>query len=270
MTAITDLLDIMQRLRDPQTGCPWDCAQDYASIVPYTIEEAYEVADAIERGDLLELKNELGDLLFQVVFYAQLAKEQGLFDFDDIVATICAKMIRRHPHVFSSEFGSVQYTDEDQLHQAWEQIKAEERQAAAHTSVLDGVSATLPALSRALKLQKRAARVGFDWSAAQPVLEKIQEELDELQEALQSPDNKTEIAEEYGDLLFSCVNLSRFLKLDPEACLRAANRKFEDRFRQMEQRAEQAGYTFNNLTLDELERLWQDVKSSDPKRQKKE
>ena len=258
MTAITHLLDIMQQLRDPKTGCPWDRAQDYASIVPYTIEEAYEVADAIERGDLLELKSELGDLLFQVVFYAQLAKEQGLFDFNDVVADICAKMIRRHPHVFDSE--SVQYCDEDQLHQAWEQIKASERSSAIRGSEMDGVPVTLPALRRALKLQKRAARVGFDWTTVVPVLEKIQEELIELQDAIQSPVNDSEVAEEFGDLIFSCVNLARFLKLDPEVCLRAANRKFEHRFRQMEQRAQQAGKVFNNLTLSDKERLWEAVK----------
>ena len=266
MTAITDLLAIMQRLRDPQTGCPWDQAQDFASIVPYTIEEAYEVADAIERGDLLELKDELGDLLFQIVFYAQLAQEQGLFEFADVVTAICAKMIRRHPHVF----GSKQYANEDELHQAWEKIKAKERQGTAVVSALDDIPVGLPALSRALKLQKRASRVGFDWAATEHVLDKIQEELGELQEVMHLADNDSKVAEEYGDLLFSCVNLSRFLKLDPESCLRAANRKFEGRFRQIEQGARQAGKEFNNLTLDEQEQLWKGVKNAEVMRQKKD
>lgn len=268
MKAINDLLEIMAKLRDPDTGCPWDRAQDYASIAPYTIEEAYEVVDAIERKDHHALKDELGDLLFQVVFYAQLAKEEKLFDFAAVAEAICSKMIRRHPHVFDT----AEYADEAQLHQAWEQIKASERQAKIsleQPSALDDIPIVLPALSRAIKLQKRAARVGFDWATMTPVLAKVREELDELTAAIEEGENSAVVAEEYGDLLFACANLARFLHLDPEPSLRAACQKFEQRFRQMEGIAVQEGKEFKNLTLDEQENLWQKVKSSEAKMSKK-
>lgn len=263
MSEINELIEIMRKLREPETGCPWDRAQSYASIVPYTIEEAYEVADAIEREDLADLKDELGDLLFQVVFYSQIAREQGIFDFGDVVQAICAKMIRRHPHVFADQV----YADEEQQHQAWEQIKAAERQAAE--SALDHVALALPALTRAIKLQKKAARAGFDWTEPEPVIAKIQEELAELQEAMELVDGKEKIQEEYGDLLFACANLARFLKLDPETALRNANAKFERRFREMEKLATQAGQMFKNLTLMEQESLWESVKTTETERQRK-
>jgi len=263
VSEISQLIEIIRRLRDPATGCPWDCAQTYASIVPYTLEEAYEVADAIERNELLELKDELGDLLFQIVFYAQIAHEQELFDFAAVVQSICTKMIRRHPHVFSN----VEYTDEAQQHQAWEQIKATERQPS--DSALSHIASALPALTRAIKLQRKAARVGFDWTEPEPVLAKIQEEIAELQAAMNASEEAEKIQEEYGDLLFACANLARFLSIDPETALRAANVKFERRFRAMETLAAQAGQAFNNLTLEEQERLWEMVKTAENKRQEK-
>lgn len=263
MSEINNLIEIMRKLREPETGCPWDRAQSYASIVPYTIEEAYEVADAIEREDLTDLKDELGDLLFQVVFYAQIAREQGIFDFEDVVQAICAKMIRRHPHVFADQI----YANEEQQHQAWEQIKAAERQGTE--SALDHVALTLPALTRAIKLQKKAARSGFDWTEPEPVIAKIREELAELQEAMKLAENKEKVQEEYGDLLFACANLARFLELDPETALRTANTKFERRFRAMEKLATQTGQVFNNLTLTEQENLWAMVKRAEVERQRK-
>ncbi len=221
MYTVQDLLNLMARLRDPQSGCPWDLKQTYASIVPHTLEEAYEVADAIEQGDLDHLKGELGDLLFQVVFYAQLAKEEGRFEFDDVIDGITRKLLRRHPHVFPTgelyaPAETPRLTDE-QVNQRWDEIKAEERAeksgAPEQLSLLDDVPVALPALSRAAKLQKRASQVGFDWPAALPVVDKVREELDEILEAM--VDNDAEgIAEEVGDLLFSVVNLARHLKVD--------------------------------------------------------
>ncbi|KWS94526.1 nucleoside triphosphate pyrophosphohydrolase [Pseudomonas syringae] len=236
MYTVQDLLNLMARLRDPQSGCPWDLKQTYASIVPHTLEEAYEVADAIEQGDLDHLKGELGDLLFQVVFYAQLAKEEGRFEFDDVIDGITRKLLRRHPHVFPTgelyaPAETPRLTDEH-VNQRWDEIKAEERAeksgAPEQLSLLDDVPVALPALSRAAKLQKRASQVGFDWPAALPVVDKVREELDEILEAM--VDNDAEgIAEEVGDLLFSVVNLARHLKVDPETALRSANSKFMHR-----------------------------------------
>jgi len=231
------LLEIMRRLRDPQTGCPWDREQTFETIVPHTLEEAYEVADAIERGDLDELGEELGDLLFQVVFYAQLAAERGAFDFADVAAGIGEKLIRRHPHVFGEEAidSSAAQTE------AWERHKEGERRVKAERqgcepSVLDGVILALPALTRAAKLQRRAARVGFDWSEVGGVLDKLDEELAELRAEVADPGASDERrAEELGDVLFTCVNLARHLGIDPEGALREANAKFERRFRLMEQ-----------------------------------
>jgi MazG family protein len=252
---IQRLLDIMAQLRNPDGGCPWDLAQTYRSIVPHTIEEAYEVADAIERDDYLDLQDELGDLLFQVVFYAQLAKEEQRFGFDDIVQSICDKLERRHPHVFADR----QVTDVDEQSRHWEQLKADERKARAKTehSELDGIAHTLPAVSVAHKLQKRAAQVGFDWPDETGVFDKVSEELAETRAAWAEPEKR---AEEIGDLLFSCVNLARHAGLDSETILRQANRKFETRFRQMERQLAQAGKALQTSGSDELETAWEAAK----------
>lgn len=261
---IKDLLSLMARLRDRQGGCPWDIAQTFETIAPYTIEESYEVADAIARGAMDDLKDELGDLLFQTVFHAQLAEEAGAFDFDAVVAAICDKMTRRHPHVF----GSVTIADADAQTQAWEEMKAAERAAKAveegrRPSVLDGVARGLPALMRALKLQKRAARVGFDWSEPRSVIAKIREELDEVEAALDDNEPPGRISEEIGDLLFSVVNLARFVGADPEQALLAANGKFERRFRFIEQALHDAGRTPEEAGLDEMELHWRAAKESE-------
>ena len=267
MYHLDDLLHLMARLRDPQHGCPWDLKQSYASIVPYTIEEAYEVADAIERGDFEHLPGELGDLLFQVVYYSQLAREEGRFEFAQVVDGITAKLIRRHPHVFvDGDLYGV--PDATRLHEAavrqrWEELKAEERaeKAAApeQLSLLDDVPHALPALSRAAKLQKRAAQVGFDWPAALPVVDKVREELDEVLEAMSENDPQA-MAEEIGDLLFVVTNLARHLKVDPESALRAANGKFEQRFRFIEQALREAGRAMEDCGLEELDALWGEAK----------
>lgn len=267
MYRLDDLLHLMARLRDPQYGCPWDLKQDYASIVPHTLEEAYEVADAIERGDFAHLPGELGDLLFQVVYYSQLGREEGRFDFARVVDGITRKLIRRHPHVFPDGdlYGApdLPRLAEAAIRQRWEEIKAEERaeQAAApeQLSLLDDIPQALPALSRAAKLQKRAAQVGFDWPAPLPVLDKLQEELDEVLEAMAEGD-QVHIAEEVGDLLFVAVNLARHLKVEPEAALRAANRKFERRFRFIEQALRAAGKAMDDCPLEELDALWGEAK----------
>ncbi|GFZ58374.1 nucleoside triphosphate pyrophosphohydrolase [Pseudomonas amygdali pv. eriobotryae] len=267
MYTVQDLLNLMARLRDPQSGCPWDLKQTYASIVPHTLEEAYEVADAIEQGDLDHLKGELGDLLFQVVFYAQLAKEEGRFEFDDVIDGITRKLLRRHPHVFPTgelyaPAETPRLTDE-QVNQRWDEIKAEERAeksgAPEQLSLLDDVPVALPALSRAAKLQKRASQVGFDWPAALPVVDKVREELDEILEAM--VDNDAEgIAEEVGDLLFSVVNLARHLKVDPETALRSANSKFDRRFRFIEQALRHIQRPIEECSLEEMDALWGEAK----------
>ena len=248
----------MASLRDKDDGCPWDVEQDFSSIAPYTVEEAYEVADAIARNDLDGLRDELGDLLFQVVFHSRLAEEQGAFDFEDVAAGICDKMIRRHPHVF----GSDEERSLGHAQGAWERIKAAERAAQAldtRDSALDGVAHALPALKRAQKLGKRAASVGFDWPDPQGVRNKIGEELAELA-AAECSGKPAAIAEELGDLLFSVVNLARHLGVDPEHALTAANRKFERRFRRVEQDVKADGTALEDLGLDELEARWQAAK----------
>jgi len=252
------LLDVMAALRHPDSGCPWDIKQTLKSIIPYTLEEAYEVADAIEQGDMQALKSELGDLLFQVVFYAQIAKEQGEFEFSDVVDTVSDKLIRRHPHVFAN----AQYADDTSLNEAWEQAKAAERDEESDVekaSILGGVAMALPALKRAQKLQKRAARVGFDWPGIEPVFAKIEEEIQELREAMQQKD-KAFVYEEMGDVLFSCVNLSRHLSVDSEESLRSCNQKFERRFTHIEETLETRQQSFESRSLDQLEKLWQDAK----------
>jgi len=253
------LLEIMRRLRDPQTGCPWDIEQDFASIAPYTIEEAYEVADAIERQAWDELRGELGDLLFQSVFHAQMATEKGLFTFDEVADTMSNKMVARHPHVFGSESRdkSAQQQTRD-----WETIKAAERAAAAQTRVLDGVAAGLPALLRAVKLQKRAARVGFDWPQTTQVLDKIREECAELVEAKEDLSH-AEVEEELGDLLFVMANLARHLDVEPEAALRAANAKFTRRFNVIEDALAEDGRTPSDASLAEMDALWDAAKQGE-------
>jgi ATP diphosphatase len=252
--SIDRLLSIMARLRDPQTGCEWDRAQDFASIAPYTVEEAYEVADAIERGDMDALRDELGDLLLQVVFHSRMAQEAGLFAFDQVAEAICAKLEARHPHIFGD--GPDEHVSQTDR---WETLKSQERAAKGATSALDGVALALPALLRSEKLQKRAARAGFDWPDANGPAEKIAEEMAELTAA----ETDTDRIEEAGDLLFAAVNLVRHHGVAPEDALRSANAKFERRFRQMERMASAQGRTFAKLSLDEQEALWQAAKRSE-------
>lgn len=259
-----DLLRIMARLRDPDGGCPWDVEQDFASIAPYTIEEAYEVADAIEQNDMESLKGELGDLLLQVVFHAQMAAEAGHFDYADVVHGISEKMVVRHPHVF----GDVSVEDADAQTRAWEDQKAAERAKKAEAegrtpSVLDDVARGLPALMRAEKLQKRAARVGFDWPTAEPVFDKVREELDEVHEVIEAGGDPDKLEDELGDLLFTCVNLARKLGADPETALRRTISKFERRFRAVEDMAAHDGKTMKDYDIDGLEAMWVKAKATD-------
>ncbi len=256
---LPQLLAIMRRLRDPETGCPWDVEQTFATIAPYTIEEAYEVADAIERNAMDELQGELGDLLLQVVFHAQIAEEAGHFSFVDVADEVATKMISRHPHVFGDESRD---KSADQQTRDWEKVKAAERAAKGATGVLDDVAVGLPALLRALKLQKRAARVGFDWPSTDQVLAKIQEEAAELVEARDTlgPD---EIEEEMGDLLFVMANLSRHMGVDPEAALRRANAKFTRRFGAIETALKQRGKTPEQSNLEEMDALWDAAKAAE-------
>jgi len=258
---IARLLAIMARLRDPDGGCPWDLEQDFSTIAPYTVEEAYEVADAIDRHDLPALKDELGDLLLQVVFHAQMAQEQGAFAFGDVVDAICDKMVRRHPHVF----GDASFADADAQTVNWEAIKAAERKAAGEedTSTLAGVSRGLPEWQRAVKLQSRAARVGFDWPDTAPVIDKLHEEIDEVRvelAATPSPERDARLEDEIGDLLFVAANLARHAKVDVGGALRRANLKFERRFRAMETIAAADGTTMSALSLEQQEALWLRVK----------
>ena len=262
--AMTALLELMARLRNPETGCPWDQKQTFATIAPYTIEEAYEVADAIERGDPLKIRDELGDLLFQVVFHAQMAQERGWFDFAQVAGSIHEKLVRRHPHVF----GGKSVAGEAELLKNWEELKARERAEAGGGEVgtLDDVPRGLPALIRAAKLGKRAGRVGFDWPDAAGVREKVAEELREVDEAVAAAGggagagSSPEVVEEMGDLLFAVANWSRHLKIDAEDGLRAANSKFERRFRDMEALAHQRGLALEQLGAQEWEGLWQEAK----------
>jgi ATP diphosphatase len=259
----------MAALRAPATGCPWDVEQDFSSIAPYTIEEAYEVADAIARGDLDDLRDELGDLLLQVVYHARMAEEAGAFAFPDVVEAITAKMIRRHPHVFGDE----RARSAGMAKGMWEKIKAEEKAEKRNARLrrgldpedngkgfLDSVPVALPALTRALKLQEKAARVGFDWREAEPILDKIEEEIAELREALAKGDT-TSVKDEFGDTLFAFVNLGRHLKLDSEAALSGTNEKFRSRLHHVERGLEAAGSTLEKATLNEMEALWQQAKS---------
>jgi nucleoside triphosphate diphosphatase len=264
------LIEIMAALRTPETGCPWDLAQNFSTIAPYTLEEAYEVADAIARGDLAELKDELGDLLLQVAFHARMAEEQGAFDFGDVVQAITEKLVRRHPHVFGDERSSTPQAVEG----LWERIKAAEKAArngARPQGALAGVPVALPALTRALKLQEKAGKVGFDWNDPHAVLRKIREEADEIEAALggtrgagpASP--APEAAAEVGDLLFAAVNLARHLRADPETLLRGTNQKFERRFGAIERALAAKGKTPSQATLEEMDTLWDEAKAQEPR-----
>ena len=262
-TNIDKLITVMARLRHPTEGCPWDVEQTFETIVPYTIEEAYEVADAVDRRDMAALRDELGDLLLQVVFHSRMAEEQDDFAFDDVAGAIADKLVRRHPHVF----GDTKDGDKVAVRETWETLKAAERADRAakdgrQASVLDDVPAAFPALMRAEKLQKRAARVGFDWPDIAPVLEKLMEELGELKSEIDGGGSPERVAEEAGDLLFSCVNLLRHLKVDPEAALRGANAKFERRFRAIETALAVENRQPTDADLAELEVLWQRAKAS--------
>lgn len=263
MDSVQQLLQIMKSLRDPATGCPWDREQDFQSLIPYTIEEAYEVADAIERNELNDIKEELGDLLFQIVFYSQLAEEQKAFTFNEVAQVICDKLVRRHPHVFAN----AKISDATAQTRVWEDLKQEERQqktgkSSAALSHLDNVSRTLPSIMRAEKLQKRAARAGFDWPDIKGVMDKVYEELEEVQVELDIAEPEVaRLEDEIGDLFFSCVNLSRHAGVDAEVCLRKANLKFEQRFRQLEAICQSRQQELDTLSSEELEKLWQEVKT---------
>jgi len=257
---INTLLDLMRMLRDPETGCAWDKKQTFATIAPYTLEETYEVIDAIERLDYSDLKGELGDLLFQVVFYSQMAKEQNLFDFNDVCQSINDKLIRRHPHVFATQVSD----SIENINDRWETIKRQERANKAQHSVLDDIPYSLPALMRAYKIQKRCASVGFDWSELAPVLAKVHEEITEVTDELNQPMiDEQKVAEELGDLLFATVNLSRHLGHKAESVLQLANKKFERRFRQVESLATQQGKSLKEMTLDEMDVIWDTVKQEE-------
>lgn len=260
MKQIDRLLGIMTRLRDPENGCPWDKEQTFSTIAPYTLEETYEVLDAIERQDFDDLRGELGDLLFQVVFYARMAQEEGRFDFDDICAAISDKLERRHPHIF----GEAQAHTSSEVLARWEQIKSDERAEKAQHSALDDIPESLPALMRAHKIQKRCAAVGFDWTSIGPVLDKVHEEIDEvMHEAQQAVIDEARLEEEIGDLLFATVNLSRHLGSKAETALQKANRKFERRFRQVESIIAAQGLVMSDATLKQMEDAWQQVKQQE-------
>lgn len=259
-TSLRALIDIMAALRNPETGCAWDLKQTHASIAPYTIEEAYEVADAIENGSPNDLRDELGDLLLQVIFQARIGEENGDFSFAEIADSISSKMIRRHPHIF----GDVTYASEAEQREAWEAIKAAERGEKDEPRLLDGIAAALPPMTRAVKLQKRAARVGFDWTEPEPVIAKVHEELDEVTDELaQSPQDQDKIEDEIGDLLFAVINLARKSGIDPDQALARTNSKFTRRFNAIEDRAKHAGIDLNTIDLDQMENWWQEIKSEE-------
>lgn len=252
----------MQTLRDPVSGCPWDKQQSFSSIVPYTIEEAYELADAIEQGDMAEVQDELGDLLFQVVFYAQMGKEQAVFDFEAVAETICNKLVRRHPHIFADQ----QSLSSEQVVLNWDAIKQQEREQKDQDndlSVLANIPTGMEPIQRATKLQHKCAKVGFDWPDAMPVMEKVKEELDEIdQELKRQPQQQDAIEEEIGDLLFAAINLSRHLNVDPQRALRKANNKFEKRFRAVEKHFLDANQLLSDASLVDMEAVWQKIKKT--------
>jgi ATP diphosphatase len=256
MNEIRRLIEVMARLRDPKDGCPWDLKQDFRSIAPYTVEEAYEVADAIERGDLKALEEELGDLLLQVVYHARMAEEEERFAFEDVARGIADKLVARHPHVF----GDAEMKDVEHQSRDWETRKAAERAQKAGGGTLDGVAANLPALTRAEKLQKRAARVGFDWTELAPVFAKVREELTELEQETNVGAAPERIADELGDVLFAVANMARKLGIDPEQALRGTNRKFERRFRHVEARLKEQGRRPEEASLEEMDGYWDEAK----------
>jgi ATP diphosphatase len=256
---INDLLAIMQRLRDPKKGCPWDLKQSYTSLVPMTLEEAYEIADAVDRCDIDELKGELGDLLFHTIFYSQIAKEQGDFSFDDVIQGICEKMVRRHPHIFGNE----NLYDEQQIKQRWEAIKKQERATKGdkeRNDFFDGITAALPALKHSVKLKKRAATIGFHWQDWEPAADKVLEELDEVRDSMHKHESRERVEEELGDLLFTVANLAEQLKIDPENALRKANKKFSNRVNRMLKHLEAQGKDINQCTLAEMDAAWEVIK----------
>lgn len=262
--SLADLVYLMDRLRDPSDGCSWDLKQTYRSVAPSTLEEAYEVVDCIEREDYDGLRDELGDLLFQIVFYARVASEEQRFSFDNVVSDLVGKLVRRHPHVFPTgdlRSRAADSIDVTRITQQWEEIKGEERRSQGQHSLMDNIPTHLPALVRAQKMQKRAASAGFDWRTPLEVMPKLREELAELEEAIGQADADA-IAEEVGDLLFTCVNLARKLKLDSEQTLRRASTKFENRFRYMEQAIESKGLSINNMGADQLEESWEEAKTA--------
>ncbi|MEM7402099.1 MAG: nucleoside triphosphate pyrophosphohydrolase [Pseudomonadota bacterium] len=247
------LLKIMQTLRDPENGCPWDIQQTFDSILPYTIEEVYEVADAIDQKDFVQLKDELGDLLLQIVYYTQMAREQNMFDLEDVAGNICDKLVRRHPHVFAKDIPEAQ--------QSWEELKQEERdKKLIQKSLLNDIPSAMPQLMRAKKIQKRVANIGFDWKELAAVIEKVEEELNELKEVIESDQNKESLEEELGDVLFSVVNLSRHIKVNAEEALRKSNKKFIKRFQFIENCLENENKDIKECSLDELEAYWQQAK----------
>ncbi|MTI15171.1 nucleoside triphosphate pyrophosphohydrolase [Sansalvadorimonas verongulae] len=263
---LNDLLAIMARLRDPETGCPWDKAQTFRTIAPYTLEEAYEVVDTIERDDMAHLKEELGDLLFQVVYHAQMASEleQGAFDFSSVVQKLAEKLVRRHPHIFPN--GSLTQTDTpeltaDEVREAWQNIKAQEKEQKENASLLDGISNNLPALVIAQKLQDKAARVNFDWPDVRPVIAKLKEEITEIEEAIEQGDQDA-VASEVGDFLFAATNMARHLKVDAEQSVRGCNQKFRKRFAFIEQAVLAQGKEMKDCTLEELDRFWDKAKEA--------
>ncbi len=264
--SLAELLRVMQRLRDPQSGCPWDLKQDFSTIAPSTLEEAYELVAAIEHEDFDHIREELGDVLFQVIFYAQMGSEEGRFDFADIVHTLVEKLVRRHPHVFGGGDIEGQVDGPSSIagvKESWEAIKQQERNARDQSGVLDDVPLALPALSRAQKVQKRASRVGFDWNSAEEVLEKVDEELAEFRDVVAGEQGQEQREEELGDLLFTCVNLARHSGIDAEAALRRATQKFEQRFSYIENTLTQAGSSLELASLEEMDELWNLAKDSE-------
>ena len=265
MDNVLRLLNIMQKLRDPEEGCPWDIQQTFASIVPYTIEEVYEVAEAIDQQDFVQLKDELGDLLLQIVYYAQMAREQNLFDLEDIAASIADKLVRRHPHVFDKQNLEEGDNDKSWGNKNWEGIKHQERSkkmGEESTSLLNDIPDALPQLMRAKKIQKRVASVGFDWPEVSAVIDKVQEELNELKEVINADNNQVNLEEELGDLLFSVVNLSRHIDINAEDALRKGNKKFIKRFQYIEGKVQQEGKVISDYSLKELEQYWQQAKQA--------
>ena len=252
MNSIQELVDIMSALRDPETGCPWDRQQTKETIIPYTLEEIYELVDAVERNNMEDIRDELGDLLFHIIFYSQMASESGSFEFTDVVSGVCDKLKRRHPHVFAGQ----QADTIEEVKSNWEKIKREERAG----DYLDNIARALPAMQRAEKLQKRAAQVGFDWDKPAPVLAKVEEEVHELKQAMDQPQHRARLQDEIGDIFFAAINLARHLDINPETALREANNKFEQRFRYIQTTLEEEGQDLETASMEKMEELWEQAK----------